>query len=865
MPPHSQISELLAQSGWARTLARQLVRDAHSADDLVQRAWLAAIEHPPAAAVPPRRWIAAVLRNFARQDARADLRRAEREVGHARPDSHRDAAIEGIELQEMLLAHLRELPESSRSALYARYFEGLAPREIARRAGVPVKTVKTRLARGLEELRARFDRQHGGDRAAWMALLIPLIEPPLPPLAPVAPLAKAVSSAPLGALLVDLKLKIALAVVATAVVVVTALQFASTEPAHPGTSSVEAASAPDVASATPPSAPAPAEERSAIAQEPASAEVAAPANVPAPALERRGRVFDLENHAVTGVHVVVEPMFGGVAPSLAAGFHGPRREIRTDAEGGFPIRAGLDHHRLLVEDERWVTVFRAHVLPQASFEPTIFVAPRRELGGLVVDPNGEPIAGATLEVRIDESVKRNLERRLDSAYRVNFEAKSDALGRFEIRDAPACAGKIHAEAIGCAAVDLDPPVGPDLDLRIVLSPLAERHAVVRGIVVDAQRKPIEKALVAAGGMTHETGADGRFEFDLESLLNGESFEKGEDGVFRAKYDRRHLRAAKPDLLPDEVELPEFAELRRDPEPREFTLVLQGEPLSIRGRVVDADGRPVTSAEVRVLDERRFGAMWNRVGEVSYTNDVTFEEILRGGAGYSTVGVDEDGKFEMRGLLRRDYELAAVDPQTLRYATRARIAAGSEGVAIELPAAAALERVAGRVVSRAGDPVAGVSVHVGHTHTANGIPDFVRDVTTDDAGRFDLGPLDASALRLQLTGPAIFFEMAWAPPKDAKLDELEIAVSRRFSVRIELGVPDRADGFKLVDAKGEPVQLIQFEGPVMMLAEQGKIAAGRSEIYAAEETARTLVLFKADAEVARMPVHFDSSEVTVLRD
>jgi len=78
------LDALLAQAGWAKALARSLVRDPDRADDLVQRAWLAALRNPPQDSTPPRRWIATVMRNFARDDARDTSRREERERDVAR-------------------------------------------------------------------------------------------------------------------------------------------------------------------------------------------------------------------------------------------------------------------------------------------------------------------------------------------------------------------------------------------------------------------------------------------------------------------------------------------------------------------------------------------------------------------------------------------------------------------------------------------------------------------------------------------------------------------------------------------------------------------------------------------------------------
>src|SRR5690348_4618876 len=80
------LDALLAQAGWARALAQTLVRDPDRAEDLVQRAWLAALRNPPDGAIPPRRWLAAVMRNLVRDDARESASRARRERAVARPE-----------------------------------------------------------------------------------------------------------------------------------------------------------------------------------------------------------------------------------------------------------------------------------------------------------------------------------------------------------------------------------------------------------------------------------------------------------------------------------------------------------------------------------------------------------------------------------------------------------------------------------------------------------------------------------------------------------------------------------------------------------------------------------------------------------
>src|SRR5262249_60113810 len=98
-----QPDRLLEHAGWVRSLARRLVRDAAAADDLAQQTFAAAIERPPSPDRPVRRWLAAVLRNFARQARRTESRRLARERVAARAEALPSTA----ELVERLAAQRR--------------------------------------------------------------------------------------------------------------------------------------------------------------------------------------------------------------------------------------------------------------------------------------------------------------------------------------------------------------------------------------------------------------------------------------------------------------------------------------------------------------------------------------------------------------------------------------------------------------------------------------------------------------------------------------------------------------------------------------------------------------------------------------
>ena len=180
MEPATYDPELLLQhADWVRALARRLVRGEAAAEDVAQETWLALLRRPPAAGRPVRPWIAAVARNQARQRGRAERRRAEREQRVARSEAVE--AAEGLDvrvaLQQWVVCEVQGLAEPYRHTILLRYFEGLAPRKIAARTGVPVETVKSRLQRGLARLRQRIDTGCGPGGTRGLQALAPLLSP----------------------------------------------------------------------------------------------------------------------------------------------------------------------------------------------------------------------------------------------------------------------------------------------------------------------------------------------------------------------------------------------------------------------------------------------------------------------------------------------------------------------------------------------------------------------------------------------------------------------------------------------------------------------------------------------------------------
>ncbi|MHC4971314.1 MAG: RNA polymerase sigma factor [Planctomycetota bacterium] len=189
------IEALLRHREFVRRLARRLVRDDARADDVVQETYVAALKNPPRHAGALRAWLATVVRKLAWTQTRSESRRARREQASRPPAAapRPEDVLERAEWHRRLVNHVMQLREPYRSTLLLRYFEELNSSEIARLHGVPAATVRTRLRRGLEQLRGKLDANDG--RTQWLPALVLLAWPdggPPPPPAPSAwPLAAA--------------------------------------------------------------------------------------------------------------------------------------------------------------------------------------------------------------------------------------------------------------------------------------------------------------------------------------------------------------------------------------------------------------------------------------------------------------------------------------------------------------------------------------------------------------------------------------------------------------------------------------------------------------------------------------------------
>jgi RNA polymerase sigma-70 factor, ECF subfamily len=133
----------------------RLLSDAHLAEELVQdvftSVWQAAESFDPGRASFAT-WLYRITRNRA-----VDLDRRRRVRPQSAGDNWLQAIPDGPELETSLdgwdvARALSRIPEEHREVLTLAYFEGLSQREISRRTGVPLGTIKSRTTAALRRL-----------------------------------------------------------------------------------------------------------------------------------------------------------------------------------------------------------------------------------------------------------------------------------------------------------------------------------------------------------------------------------------------------------------------------------------------------------------------------------------------------------------------------------------------------------------------------------------------------------------------------------------------------------------------------------------------------------------------------------------
>ena len=188
-PESEGLGELIAHSGFVQSLAAHLLARTDGAEDVAQETWMAAMQSRRAGELSGRSlkaWLAQVVRRKAFRLRTRERSRGLREErygqelaergGEGSPESH---SLRAETIQRVTAAVLA-LKEPYQQTVLLRFYENLADQDIAKRMGVPVATVRSRLQRAKAQLRSQLRAEFDGSEARWQAALLPLLQDPPP-------------------------------------------------------------------------------------------------------------------------------------------------------------------------------------------------------------------------------------------------------------------------------------------------------------------------------------------------------------------------------------------------------------------------------------------------------------------------------------------------------------------------------------------------------------------------------------------------------------------------------------------------------------------------------------------------------------
>jgi RNA polymerase sigma-70 factor (ECF subfamily) len=879
-------------------LARHLVGDEHTADDLVQTTFLVALERAPKflRGAPVTPWLVGILRN----QALLVNRRRRRALDPSRlpPQEARDALAElsDGETTELVSGALAELPEAYRPVLVLSLQHGLGAHEIAAALGRPEGTVRTQLTRGLEKLRALLPVGLGG----LLAGLLPsrgmaAVRASVLARASTLGVGAGAFATLLGSTLMTKN--IFAAATAIAVGVLWWLRSDATPTAAPEDA---AATAPADVAAHAPKADVPAPTRT-----DASAMVHGTLRVRVTFADSGAPVADAEVECKAWQRPLHNAVLGG-GPATA----------RTDRDGRLTLRfvrdVTVDVFRILRGHEHVQTAVqrRVRVAPGAEVDVELPASRGVRVTGVVLDPDKAPVPHARVFAWDGQVDVARTASGFDTP--VALTTVADAAGRFDLR-AVSDEFTLSAETdtMWCSQRPQGRRAARDHieGVEVRVSPTMELH----GRIVDADGAPVtdhpfgshrgggrypspvpEVTLTEAEYVDTRTDQHGRFvlraiadwnyawEFTHPRHPRWSARHEPQDGPLEIRLARgmvvtgRVFTADGRPAVGAKVELP-YSPTRKttcdasgsfelvglgelderyltveapdaavclvplaNDTPMPLRIVLES-PLALRGRVLDERGAPVVGTTVRVVGDRqlRFGAVHDQPRTWEYEHGVHECETA------------SDGSFAFERLYPGNFTVRARDPRSTEAFTEVSVRSGAHDVVVRLPDPAlhhvtlrvrALPARTDMVVARAR-----VTVHRPMTH-AHGEGTFLTGKSYDlDAvdGWFTLADLQPGAMAVEIEAPGFAKwrepQRDYAPGKHELHARLSRVRNLTVEARTSTGEPLDGD----VAVVGSDRRLLHLQTGPNVTSTAVPLRSGGAELGGLPETALTIVIRRDD--------------------
>ena len=394
-----------------------------------------------------------------------------------------------------------------------------------------------------------------------------------------------------------------------------------------------------------------------------------------------GRVLDAEERPVAGATVRLFPAARDARDLHLARLTGEDvTEATADAEGRFELRhLPPGRFDLIARAAGFVT----RTMPGIEVPPgtaavdlgTVALSPGAAIEGRVVDPRGQPIAGAGVMVSLDElSSFGSSMPSLDEL----TGATTDTEGRFRIPDlAPGTVVGLMVMAPGWVTAEIAGIEAPTPSpVEIVLRPAAR----VAGRVVDERRQGIAEAQVVLtaearravfGGQALPGGTLGQAMTDAAGAFVIEGVAPGTATLIATASSYRPARR-------EGIEIVEGGDVS------EIEVELSAGAV-VTGRVSGADGLPLPSADVEVVRQRG-GDLFDLFGSMGLQTQT-----------------DADGVYRLEGVPEGQLSIAAEHRDHLRTVRDLDVEAGENRLDLLLERGLAVE---GRVLGGDGGPIAG---------------------------------------------------------------------------------------------------------------------------------------------------------------